>query len=254
MGGDKPGRQVAVYQDSEALSLAAARLIAKEASLAADARDRFDLLLSGGDTPRRAYQLLGEEPLCSTVPWQAVQVFFGDERYLPHTHPGSNFAMVRRLLLERVPLAEAQIHPVPYEESPHESALKYERLLHGYFQTRPPRFDLVLLGLGEDGHTASLFPGTPALKERNRWVREVHVAKQDIYRVTVTAPLVNQAHTVAFLAAGSAKAAILHQVLYGAYDPQRIPAQLISPSSGRLLWLVDRAAARLLPEETRSRY
>ena len=248
MGGDRSGSRLAVYHDREALSLAAARLIAEEARRAAEARDRFDLLLSGGETPGRTYQLLGEEPIRSTVPWQAVQVFWGDERYCPHDHPLSNFGMVRRLLLERVPLAEAQIHPVPYDKNPHESARKYQRLLQGYFHGSSPRFDLVLLGLGEDGHTASLFPGTAVLKEQSRWVCEVYVAEQDIYRITVTAPLVNQARTVAFLVSGSAKAAILHQVLHGMYDPQQIPAQLIFPSEGRLLWLADRDAACLLPE------
>lgn len=237
---------VAVYRDKEAVSLAAAGLIAKEARRAVEARGRFDLLLSGGETPGRCYQLLGEEPLRSSIPWQAVQVFWGDERHVPHDHPLSNFGMARRALLDRVPLSEKQLHPIPYGPTPRESALAYETLLRSYFDLRPPSFDLVLLGLGADGHTASLFPESSILKECCRWVCEVRRAGEDLSRVTLTPLLLNQAALVAFLVSGSGKAAILHRVLEGGRDPQRLPAQLINPDKGRLLWLADRAAARLL--------
>lgn len=240
---------VAVYDDREALSRAVAKLFAEEARRAVEAHGRFTVLLCGGETPRRCYELLAQEPLRSSIPWQAVQLFWGDERWVPHDDPLSNLGMTRRALLDHVPLDETQIHPIPYESSPRESALRYERQLRSYFDIAPPRFDLVLLGLGEDGHTASLFPETPVLEELYRWACEVYVAAKDLYRVTTTALLINQAALVAFMVAGKEKAAILHQVLEGAHDPMRLPAQLIKPEDGRLLWLADHDVARLLHEK-----
>jgi len=201
---------VAVYDDSEALSRAAAELFAQEARRAAEARGRFTVLLSGGETPRRSYELLAQEPLASSIPWRAVQIFWGDERWVPQDDPRSNLGMARRAFLDRV-----------------------------------------LLGLGEDGHTASLFPGSAALDEWYRWVCEVYVAEQDLYRITTTALLINQTALVAFVVAGSRKAAILSRVLEGGGDPKELPAQLIEPAQGRLLWLADREASRLVPERLR---
>jgi 6-phosphogluconolactonase len=240
---------VAVYDDSEALSRAVAKLFAEEARRAVKARGRFTVLLSGGETPRRSYQLLAREPLRSSIPWQAVHLFWGDERWVPQDDPRSNLGMARRAFIDQVALSDTQVHPVPFESSPHESALRYERMLRSFFDMAPPRFDLVLLGLGQDGHTASLFPESPALDEWSRWVCEVYVAEQDLYRVTTTAPLINQAALVAFVVAGPEKAAVLRRVLEGAQDPKRTPAQLIKPEQGRLLWLADREATRLLPEK-----
>jgi 6-phosphogluconolactonase len=240
---------VTVYPDRAALSQAVARLFADQARQAVQARGRFTVLLSGGETPRQSYQLLTREPLTSAIPWQAVQLFWGDERWVPQDDPRSNFGMARRAFIDQVPLGEAQLHPVPYQGSPRESALSYERTLRGFFEAGPPRFDLVLLGLGEDGHTASLFPASAALQERERWACEVYLAEQDLYRVTTTAPLINQAALVAFVVAGEGKAAILQRVLEGANDAKLLPAQLIRPAQGRLLWLADRAASRLLPKE-----
>jgi 6-phosphogluconolactonase len=239
---------VTVYDDYEALSLAAAELFAEQARLTVGASGRFNVLLSGGETPRRCYQLLGQEPLRSSIPWQAVHFFWGDERYVPADSPLSNLGMTRQALLDQVPLHESQVHAIPYAQSPHGSALEYETQLHDYFGGQVPRFDLVFLGLGEDGHTASLFPASALLEDHSRWVREVYLPEQDLYRVTVTTPVLNQSALVVFLVSGGGKAAILHQVLEGALDPQRIPAQLIKPARGRLLWLADRDAARLLSE------
>jgi 6-phosphogluconolactonase len=241
---------VTMYDDLEAVSLAAAGLFAVEARRAAAGEGRFDVLLSGGATPRRCYELLGDEPLKSTIPWDKVQLFWGDERHVPHDDPRSNFAMVRDALLQRVPLSRDQVHPIPYAASAAASALAYEELLQEHFHPAPPRFHLAFLGLGDNGHTASLFPGTPVLNETVRWVREVYVAEQDLYRVTLTPPLLNSAALVAFLVSGAEKAGILRQVLEGAHDPQRIPAQLIRPAQGRVLWLVDRPAAQLLSQAT----
>lgn len=241
---------VTVYDDSEALSRGVAGLFAQRARRAVEKRGRFTVLLAGGETPRASYQLLAREPLLGAIPWRFVQLFWGDERWVSPDDPRSNLGMARRSFLDQAPLTKAQIHPVPFESSPRESALHYERILRSFFGEAPPRFDLVLLGLGENGHTASLFPGDEALDEEYRWVCEVYVAEQDLYRVTVTAPLLNQAALVAFLVSGEAKAAVLQRVLEGPHDPHNLPAQLIRPAHGKVLWLADRAAARLLKGET----
>jgi 6-phosphogluconolactonase len=240
---------IQLCHDKEALSLAAAGLFAEQARAAVKARGRFGVLLSGGETPRRCYELLAQEPFAGSIPWHGVQLFWGDERYVPQDHPLSNFGMVRRALLDRVTLGASQIHPVPYLPTPQESALAYERELRGFFGADPPSFDLALLGLGEDGHTASLLPGSEVLAERQRWVREVYHSGQGIYRVSVTLPLLNQAALVAFLVEGSAKSAMLRRVLEGGDDQERVPAQLVAPVKGQVLWLADREAARLLSGE-----
>ena len=160
--------------------------------------------------------------------------------------------MARQALLDHVPVPAAHIHPIPYRSSPRESAVEYEDILRAFFSAGPPRFDLVFLGLGENGHTASLFPGTSAVEERDRWVTEVYIAEQDLYRVTLTVPLFNRAALVAFIVAGGGKALILREVLEGALEPRRIPAQLIKPVNGTLLWLVEREAARLLRRDSLS--
>ncbi|HJV65511.1 MAG TPA: 6-phosphogluconolactonase [Geomonas sp.] len=240
---------VQVHYDAEALSLAAARLFVDEARRAVEKRGAFDVLLSGGETPRRCYELLGQEPLRGEVPWHAVHLFWGDERWVPHNDPRSNFGMARRAFIERVPLAGCQVHPVPFGKTPQESAHLYEERLREHFAPAQPRFDLVLLGLGEDGHTASLFPGSPALEEAEHLVCAVAPASQPLQRVTVTPLLLNRSALVAFLVSGSGKAAILRRVLEGERDPLRLPAQAVRPA-GKLVWLADRDAAALLSERS----
>ncbi|UFS69941.1 6-phosphogluconolactonase [Geomonas sp. RF6] len=232
-----------IYDDHETLSRAAAELFAQEARRVVPAAGSFSVCISGGETPRRAYQLLAEKPLRSHIPWHGVQVFFADERLVPHADERSNVQMARRALLDHVPLAESQIRAIPTEGEPERCASRYEAMLMDHFAGRPPRFDLVLLGLGGDGHTASLFPGTPALDEAERWVAPVYQEGAKMNRVTLTAPILNQAAKVAFIVSGSEKAAVLKEVLEG--DAQ-LPARLIAPVRGELLWLVDREAARLL--------
>ena len=248
MRDEKAQPMVAVYPDRESLSLAAAALFAQEARRAVAARGRFDVLLSGGETPRRCYELLAEEPLAGSLPWRQVQFFWGDERWVPHDDPLSNFGMACRALLDKLPLDGAQIHPVPYRPTPAESAQEYEKLLRAHFGDETPRFDLVLLGLGNDGHTASLFPGSEPLLETRRWACATTGPAGGPPRVTVTAPLINKAALVAFVVAGGEKACVLQRVLEGERDPQLLPAQAIAPSDGRVLWLADRQSARLLSQ------
>jgi 6-phosphogluconolactonase len=234
-----------VHYDQEVLSLAAARLFADEARRAVEKKGRFDVLLSGGETPRRCYELLGQEPLRSEVPWHAVHLFWGDERWVPHNDPRSNFGMAQGAFIERVHLAMRQVHPVPFAKTPQESALRYEATLREHFGSDLPRFDLALLGLGDDGHTASLFPESPVLEESEQLVCAVTPPSQPLQRVTVTPLLLNRSALVVFLVSGNSKAAILRRVLEGERDPRLLPAQAVHPS-GRLVWLVDRDAASLL--------
>jgi 6-phosphogluconolactonase len=235
-----------VYANLEALSHAAAGIWVQQARQAIRTRGWFSVVLSGGHTPRRMYELLAEPPLRDRVPWTQVHVFWGDERCVPPNDSRSNEHMARQALLDLVPIPPEQVHPIRCARSAREAAEQHEAVLRTFFKDQAPRFDLVLLGLGENGHTASLFPGASVLDEQERWVAAVYVAEQNLYRVTLTAPLINQAMLVAFLVAGTAKAPVLRQVLEGPFDPHHLPAQLIRPTHGDLYWLIDQEAGSLI--------
>ena len=238
---------IEIYPDLESLSRAAAALLVRQANLAVAARGRFCVALSGGATPRRTYELLAASPLADQAPWDRVHVFWGDERCVPQNDLRSNARLAKEAWLDRVPIPGHQIHPMNCVSDPAAAARQYEAQLREFFAGQPPRLDLVFLGLGDDGHTASLFPGAAVLKEDERWAAAVYVAAQNLYRVTLTVPLINQAAVAAFLVAGGAKAGILREVLHGPRDPARLPAQLIQPHHGELRWLADREAAALIP-------
>lgn len=238
---------IEVYPDLESLSRAAAALLVRQANLAVAARGRFSVALSGGATPRRTYELLAAPPWVDQVPWDRVHVFWGDERCVPGNDSRSNARMAQEAWLDHVPIPGDQIHPMNCALDPAAAARQYEAQLREFFSGEPPILDLVRLGLGLDGHTASLFPGTAVLKEAEHWAAAVYRAEPDPCRVTLTAPLINQAAVVAFLVAGGAKAGVLREVLHGPRDPARLPAQLIQPHHGELLWLTDLAAAAELP-------
>ncbi len=237
---------VQIYPDAEALSRGAANLFVHLAERAMALRGRFAVALSGGTTPRRTYELLAEPAFAERVAWPLVHVFWGDERCVPLDDPLSNARLAREAWLDKVPIPVAQIHPIDCQANPANAARQYEGELHRLFRGGPPRFDLILLGLGDNGHTASLFPGSRALEDQERWTAEVYVAEQDLYRVTLTLPVLNRAAVVAFLVAGAAKAAVVREVIEGPRDPQRLPAQLIQPRAGELHWLLDKAAAASL--------
>jgi 6-phosphogluconolactonase len=237
------------FDDREELGRAAAELFAATAEQAIASRGRFSVLLSGGETPRRTYELLAQEPLRSRIPWQGVQLFWGDERCVNASDPRNNALMVRQALLERVPLPEEQIHPIICDDEPERAASRYEALLRSHFPEGDARFDLVLLGLGEDGHTASLFPDSPSLDEKRRWVTATRKAGEEIMRITLTPLPLNRAELAIFLVAGSGKADVVRRVLEGPFTPQLLPAQLIRPSRGRVAWMVDSGAAALLRED-----
>lgn len=240
---------ISVLPDLEALSHAAAGLVVERSNLAIDAHSRFSVVLSGGSTPQRTYELLGSPPYRDQIRWEKLHVFWGDERCVPIDDPRNNAKMAYEALLDKVPVPPHQIHPVVCAGNPSEAAKDYEDLIQVFFQGQQPRFDLIFLGLGADGHTASLFPRTPVLNEDQRWTAEVYVRGQDFQRITLTVPVINSADAVLFLVSGSEKARALYEVREGTPNPQRYPAQLISPPEGQLIWLVDQEAAAHIEED-----
>ncbi len=235
---------VHVYENPEELAAAAAREFAAKATEAVGERGRFAVVLAGGSTPRATYGVLARD-YADRVDWSRVHVFFGDERTVPPDHEDSNYRMAREALLDHVPVGG--VHRMRGELPPEEAASSYEEELRDFFGGRLPRFDLILLGIGPDGHTASLFPETGALEVHDRWVVANQVPKLDTTRITLTAPVINAALAVCFLVAGEDKAGALEEILEGDADPREYPARLIQPPGGPE-WLVDRAAARALDE------
>ncbi|OLC16910.1 MAG: 6-phosphogluconolactonase [Candidatus Rokubacteria bacterium 13_1_40CM_69_27] len=239
---------VAVFADPGALADATAQTIVREAAAAVAARGRFLVALAGGATPRETYARLALPPRSEAMPWPRTFVFFGDERCVPPQHPESNYRMAHEMLLGKVAIPPSQVFRLRGEsDDPEAAAAEYGRTLAEVFGTRRgeiPRFDLILLGMGLDGHTASLFPGSPALKEIFRPVAGVHAAAAAIpQRLTLTFPVLNAAACVVFIVAGAEKAKAVKAVLA---DGAMLPAGMVRPENGRLLWLVDRAAAALL--------
>jgi 6-phosphogluconolactonase len=239
--------EVRVFDDVPALMRATADEIARAARQAVDERGRFTWALGGGSTPRAVYQLLASDAYRERLPWNAIHFFWGDERHVPPDHPDSNFRMAREAMLDAVPVPPGNIHRVPAEEpDAQRAAAEYEATLRSFFalaQGEWPRFDLILLGLGQEGHTASLFPGSAAIHERERLVVAPWVEAQKTFRVTLTPPVLNHARCAMFLVSGEEKAEALHAVLEGPREPDLYPAQIVE---GNRLWMVDRAAARLL--------
>lgn len=235
--------EIWTYPDAASLARTAAEHFVTLAEEAIAARGRFAVALSGGSTPRATYALLATEEFATRVDWSHVHVFWGDERCVPPDHPESNFRLADEALLSRVPVPSGNIHRVRGEMEPEATAQAYAAELHAFFGVPWPRFDLVLLGMGNDGHTASLFPGLAALHETARPIVAVTAHYQDrpAQRVTLTPPAINAARQVLFLVTGAAKAEILRAVLEG--PDRRFPAQQIRPTSGHLIWLVDIAAA-----------
>jgi len=237
---------ISVYPDHEAMSQAAAALFVEQAVRAVAAQGRCAVLLAGGETPRLTYELLAGEQWRKLVPWDRLHFFWGDERCVLPDDPRNNAGMVCRVLLNRVPVRAAQVHPISCGPNPCRAAEEYEELLRMFFARALPRFDVALLGLGIDGHTASLFPGSAALEEQERWTAVTRRSGEDIDRVTLTVPVINQAELILFLVSGDDKAAILHEVLDEEPAPSQYPAGMIRPEHGEQRWLVDKQAAHLL--------
>jgi len=243
-----------VEPDAAALARRAAKYFAEKCAAAAAASGRVRIAISGGSTPKAAFGLLADaaQPWRAQMPWEKLDLWWVDERCVPPDNADSNYRMTREALLSKVPLKSEQVHRMEGELDPSDTAARYELELRNGFGLKDaglPRFDLLELGMGPDGHTASLFPHTAALDEKNRLVTANHVETvKDSWRVTLTQPVINNASDVFFLIGGADKAQILKEVLLGPRDPKRLPSQSIAPASGILTLLLDKAAAALLPE------
>jgi 6-phosphogluconolactonase len=235
-----------------ATARAAAHLFSDTAVRAATARGIARIAISGGTTPKSMFALLADpaEPFLDLIPWDRMELFWVDERCVPPDNVESNYRMTREALLSKVPLPAERVHRMEGELEPEVAAARYESVIRNTFKlegAETPTFDLVLLGMGDDGHTASLFPHTEALNEMNRIVVPNHVLQKDTWRITLTWPVINQGREVAFLIEGAGKAQVLHDVFLGPYQPETYPSQIIRPVSGRLTLLLDAAAAVKLP-------
>jgi 6-phosphogluconolactonase len=238
---------IRVFETVEEVARTAAEQFVEVATTAVAKRGRFAAALAGGSTPRRMFELLGGDQLRKRVDWPAVHLFFSDERCVPREHADSNYRMAYESLISRVDIPEANIHPINGEGEPERNAALYETELREFFSGGSTcAFDLVLLGLGDDGHTASLFPGTGALAVTDKWVVANWVEKLASYRITLTPAAINGAAQVTFLVTGANKASAVKAVLEGPLQPENLPAQLIKPEAGTITWLLDSQAASRL--------
>jgi 6-phosphogluconolactonase len=262
--------QLHIYKNSQELSYAVADWIVNRIADTLEKQDRFTIALSGGSTPKVLHKILAASPYKEKINWTKLHVFWGDERVVPFEDDRNNAKMAYDTLLDKVPVPASQIHVMRTDIPPEQSAAEYEKILRQYFPlvidpaghspltTGPSSltthsspatsFDLVLLGMGDDGHTLSLFPGTEVVHEEKVWATAFYLKAQDMYRITLTKTIVNKAARVAFLTTGSGKAHALKEVLQGTYNPDLYPSQEIKPSDGELHWFVDEAAAAELKE------
>ena len=243
---------IEVFPDPEKLIQAAAEHVIEIAAQGIRQNGRIAIALSGGSTPRPLYSLLATEKYSKRIDWPKVHLFWGDERCVPVGSPQSNYQMAHKTLLAVIPIPVSNVHRIHGEEDPEKAAVAYERELRTFFGMNVtgglPRlgFDLILLGMGDDGHTASLFPGSPAVNEKERWVMAQHVEGVSMWRITLTPVVINAAKDVLFIVSGAEKAERVHSVIEGPFQPEVLPAQIIRPAHGRLLWLLDEAAASRL--------
>jgi len=246
-------RTIKILPDVAAIAQQAASIFVNAAQQAVRERGVFRVALSGGSTPKALHALLVSDAFRPQLPWDKMQIFFGDERHVPPDHPDSNFRMASETLISKSPLKPEQVHRIKAELQDSEQAAKdYEQILRTQFALKPgelPRFDLMLLGMGNEGHTLSLFPGTTALRDNGRLVVRTWVGKLYTERITCTAPVANNSAVVIFMIAGADKAPALKAVLEGPYEPEQLPAQLIKPADGKLIFLVDAAAGGMLSQK-----
>jgi 6-phosphogluconolactonase len=242
--------EIQVYPNPEALTRAAATEFVRQANQAIQTRGRFSIALSGGSTPKSLYALLATQPWRDRVLWNQVHLFWGDERHVLPSDPSSNFRMTQEQLLSKVQIPPENVHRIKAENPDAQViAAEYEQDLKQSFQLAKhqlPQFDLVLLGMGANGHTASLFPGTAAVHEQSRLVAAPWIEELESDRITLTPLVINNAREIIFFVTGTEKATTLKAVLEGEYQPDRLPAQIIRPTQGNVVWMTDRAAAQLL--------
>ena len=236
-----------IYKDGNELAGEVAKWLVDYIAETLKKQDRFTLVLSGGSTPHKLNTLLAASPYKEKVDWSKLHIFWGDERFVPLTDDKSNAKMAFDTLLNHVPVPASQIHVMKTENIiPEVAAGEYEKILHDYFPVTVPAshtFDLILLGMGDDGHTLSLFPGMHIMHEENKWATSLFLKEQDMFRITLTTPVVNRSACIAFLVSGPGKAIALKQVIEGDYNPDVYPSQMIKALNGELHWFVDEAAA-----------
>ncbi|MFI5154933.1 MAG: 6-phosphogluconolactonase [Chitinophagales bacterium] len=233
-----------VYDSPEQMSAAAASWICSLIGDTLKRKKRFSIVLSGGNTPKSVYQLFASSPLRESIEWNRLDFFWGDERFVPFEDERNNARMAYDMLLNHIQVSANQVHPMRTDIPPNASVAHYEKILKDYFEeTRDKGFDLVLLGMGDDGHTLSLFPGTAVVHEEKAWVSAFFLESQDMFRITLTKHLVNLSAQVLFMTTGHGKSHALKEVIEGKYKPDLYPAQVIFPLDGELHWFVDKAAA-----------
>lgn len=238
--------QLHTYKNPDEVSKALAEWITQTIETILQKQDRFTWVVTGGNSPKQLYELLAGAPYKDRIDWSKMHIFWGDERAVPYNDSRNNAKMTFDHLLNKVPIVHEQVHIMDTTLPPNESAKAYEAILHRYFKEEGPTFDLVLNGMGDDGHTLSLFPHTPVIHETKTWVTSFYLDAQQMYRTTLTAPVVNRAHKVAFLTFGANKSNALYEVLKGARNVDQYPSQIIQPTHGELHWFVDEAAAARL--------
>ena len=243
----KSNYEILIYSSAAELAHESARRFAELAETFTKDGGRGAVALSGGSTPKAMFQILAEKPFADRLPWSSIYFFWGDERCVPPDHEDSNYRTADETLLLKVPVPRENIFRIPAEDADHErAAASYSATLRTFFADEGPYFDLVFLGMGADGHTASLFPGTAALHANDRIAVANYVDKFKAWRITLTADTINRARNIIFLVAGADKAPALKEVIEGPRNSEKYPSQLIEPSHGKLLWMVDEAAAKLL--------
>ena len=233
---------IRIFDTPELLINGLADFVVQTATEAIRDRGKFNFVLSGGSSPKRLYEILASERYSDKIDWSKVYFFFGDERNVPSVHPDSNYLMVKKALFDPLKITSAHQFPIDTSLSPAQAAYDYERAIKKHFGTEPPRFDLILLGLGDNSHTASLFPHTTVLYEKTALIKDVYVPEVNMYRITFTAPLINSSHAIAFLVYGASKAEAVYHIIQGERNIESYPAQLIV--SENLNWFIDREAGK----------
>lgn len=234
---------ITIWKDAEALSIAAAHFFVAACHRCITKKGKFIVALSGGSTPKRLYQLLVTPAFSRNIPWENVFLFWSDERFVPHTDADSNYRMVKENLLDHISIPEKNIFPIPVDGTAKDCAKEYEVSLSHFLKNKKNVFDWLLLGMGDDGHTASLFPGTAILKEKKRLIKEVWVEEKQTWRISFTLSLINNAEQIIFLVAGKEKAAVVADVINHKKIKPALPSQLVKPIKGDIYWMLDEEAA-----------
>ncbi len=244
-------RKIHAYPNKDKLVTAATEHVVNSIGQAIEERGLCNMALAGGNTPREVYSMLADDTCRDRVDWSRLHLFWGDERMVPPEHEDSNFRMVKETLLDHVSIPDGNVHRIRGEIAPEQAAREYAELLHDHFESDSPRFDIILLGIGEDGHTASLFPGTDAVEEGVKHAMAVFVPRLDTWRVTLTFPVLNAAREVLFLASGKSKSDIVQRIISIKQPAKEFPASLVNPENGTLHWMLDSEAMVLINKNAR---